>query len=116
VRPLYDLISEKDRAGLRKLIRMLRTDFNGDFLTSADSESGWENLSDQAFDWILQFLDRTTLRTGQASFWRYDFSHIPIELIASIYETFLASKDAKTENGGAKVGHGSGGMSLLRAA
>lgn len=94
VRSLYDLVSERDRTGLRKLIQKLRTDFNGDFLTSADSETGWENLSDPAFGWILQFLGRTTLRTGQASFWRYDFSQIPIELIASVYETFLASKDA----------------------
>lgn len=101
VRPLYDLISEGDRAGLRKLIQKLRTDFNGDFLTSADSETGWENLSEQAFGWILRFLDRTTLRTGQASFWRYDFSQIPIELIASIYETFLASKDASGDKAGA---------------
>lgn len=101
VRPLYDLIGERDRVGLRKLIQKLRTDFNGDFLTSADSETGWENLSDEAFGWILQFLGRTTLRTGQASFWRYDFSQIPIELIASIYETFLASKDTGTEEVGA---------------
>lgn len=93
VRPVYDLVNEGDRAGLRRLIQKLRGDFNGDFLTSAESEMGWENLSDQAFGWILQFLDRTTLRTGQTSFWRYDFSQIPIELIASVYETFLASKD-----------------------
>ncbi len=93
VRPLYDLVQDRDRAGLRKLVNKLRSDFNGDFLTSADSETGWENLSDDAFDWIAKFLGRTTLRTGQASFWRYDFSHIPIELIASIYETFLASRD-----------------------
>ncbi|WP_181168851.1 N-6 DNA methylase [Mesorhizobium sp. B2-4-17] len=101
VHPLYDLVSEGDRAGLRKLIQRLRIDFNGDFLTSADSETGWENLSDQAFGWILQFLERTTLRTGQASFWRYDFSQIPIELIASIYETFLASKDASADEAAA---------------
>ncbi|MCV9999446.1 N-6 DNA methylase [Pararhizobium sp. YC-54] len=93
VRPLFDLVRERNRTGLRQLINKLRSDFNGDFLTTADSELGWENLSDAAFGWIEQFLGRTTLRTGQASFWRYDFSQIPIELIASIYETFLASKD-----------------------
>lgn len=98
VKPLFELIASGDRAGLRLLIQKLRTDFNGDFLTSADSEQGWENLSDNAFGWILQFLNKTTLRTGQASFWRYDFSQIPIELIASIYETFLASKDAGSED------------------
>lgn len=94
VRPLVDIVREHDSAGLRKLVQNLRTDFNGDFLTSADSERGWENLSSDAYDWILRFLNRTTLRSGQASIWRYDFSQIPIELIAGIYETFLASKDA----------------------
>lgn len=93
VRRLVDLVREHDRVGLRHLVKKLRSDFNGDFLTSADSESGWEELSDRSFDWISDFLSRTALRTGQASFWRYDFSQIPIELIASIYETFLASKD-----------------------
>lgn len=97
VRPLFDLIRDRDSAGLRKLVQRLRSDFNGDFLTSADSESGWEELSPTAFGWILDFLNRTTMRTGQASFWRYDFSQIPIELIASVYETFLASKDAKID-------------------
>jgi hypothetical protein len=94
VRPLIKIVEERDSIALRALVKHLRADFNGDFLTSADSESGWENLSDDAYDWILQFLNRTTLRTGQSSMWRYDFSQIPIELIASIYETFLASKDA----------------------
>jgi len=98
VRPLFELVKAHDRPGLRHLIEKLRSDFNGDFLTTADSQKNWENLSDDAFELIERFLDRTTLRTGQRSFWRYDFSQIPIELIASIYETFLASKDAKTEN------------------
>jgi len=97
VRPLIDLVRAGDHPGLRHLIQKLRIDFNGDFLMTADSEAGWENLPDEAFGWILQFLSRTTLRTGQASFWRYDFSQIPIELIASIYETFLASKDADSD-------------------
>lgn len=96
VRPLFDLVRERDRLGLRELINRLREDFNGDFLTSADSELGWEHLTDEAFDWIDGFLSQTALRTGQTSFWRYDFSQIPIELIASIYETFLGSRDDKT--------------------
>ncbi len=98
VRPLFDLVRERDRSGLRTLINRLRKDFNGDFLTSADSELGWEDLADDAFVWIHDFLSQTALRTGQTSFWRYDFSKIPIELIASIYETFLASRDEKIED------------------
>ncbi|EHJ95424.1 putative DNA methylase [Agrobacterium tumefaciens 5A] len=97
VRPLFEIVADRDRSSLRHLIRKLRGDFNGDFLSSADGEPGWENLSDEAFEWIEQFLSRTSLRTGQASFWRYDFSQIPIELIASIYETFLSSKDEASD-------------------
>ncbi|CTQ63465.1 HsdM family class I SAM-dependent methyltransferase [Roseibium album] len=99
VRPLFDLVCERDRKGLRKLINALRKDFNGDFLTSTESETGWEQLTDSSFSWLEQFLSRTTLRTGQTSFWRYDFSQIPIELIAGIYETFLSSRNITSEEG-----------------
>jgi hypothetical protein len=97
VRPLFDLIGDSDRPGLRELIASLRNDFNGDFLSSADGESGWEDIGDDAFGAIRSFLARTTLRTGQLDFWRYDFSQIPIELIASVYETFLSAKDAEID-------------------
>lgn len=94
VRALYELVKKADAKGLQALFACLRKDFNGDFLSSADGESEWLGLSKGAFYWLHQFLSQTTLRTGQTAFWRYDFSQIPIELIASIYETFLASKDA----------------------
>lgn len=100
VRELYDLIAERDGRGLTHLFARLRTDFNGDFLTVADGERGWETLPSEAFEWLYRFLANTSLRNGQTSFWRYDFSHIPIELIASIYETFLSQKDVD----GAKLG------------
>lgn len=105
VKPLYELVKEHDAPGLQKLFRHLRNDFNGDFLSSADGEGGWADLSPGSFRWLSEFLRRTTLRSLQTSFWRYDFSHIPIELISSIYETFLASKDAASDQpaaGGAK--------------
>lgn len=94
VRPLFDLINEADAAGLRTLFSHLRADFNGDFLTTTDVEESWGDIDLSSFAWLAKFLGRTTLRSMQMSFWRYDFSHIPIELIASIYETFLAGGDA----------------------
>lgn len=97
VRPLFDIVKSNDRPGFRRLIGSLRNDFNGDFLSSADGESGWEDIVDDAFEAIRSFLARTTLRTGQLDFWRYDFSQIPIELIAGVYETFLSAKDAEVE-------------------
>lgn len=93
VKPLIDLIGERDGRKLGGLFVKLRDDFNGDFLVTDESETGWASLPRGAFQPLHDFLSQTTLRTGQKSFWRYDFSHIPIELIASIYETFLAHKD-----------------------
>jgi hypothetical protein len=101
VKPLIDLLGSRDAEGLTHLFASLRTDVNGDFLSTADGERGWATLPDGAFDALHQFLKHTTLRTGQTSLWRYDFSEIPIELIASIYETFLSQKDAEGEETGA---------------
>ena len=36
-----------------------------------------------------RFLDGEEVTSGQMYFWAYDFKYIPIELISSIYETFL---------------------------
>src|SRR5690606_36028273 len=80
VRPLLNLIAENDAAGLGTLFRHLRRDFNGDFLSSAEDEGGWHDLPDAAFERLADFLNRTVLRSNQLSFWRYDFSQIPIEL------------------------------------
>lgn len=44
---------------------------------------------------IQRFLQREDLETGQLSFWPYDFSCVPIELISGIYDTFLSDKTRK---------------------
>lgn len=90
---LYNLLGGHDVNGLDKLFRQLQKDFNGDFLKPVATGSFWSDLPPAVFNLLHQFLNRTVLRSGQQDFWRYDFSEIPIELIAGIYETFLASKD-----------------------
>lgn len=91
---LHDLLSARDVPGLDRLFLRLQKDFNGDFLKPmASADSLWADMPPAVFDLLHQFLSRTVLRSGQQDFWRYDFSEIPIELIAGIYETFLASKD-----------------------
>lgn len=90
----FDLVREQDREGLDHLIICLRDDFNGDFLSPKGRVPlPWSSVSDEALKLLATFLSRTDLRTGQTSFWRYDFSEIPVELISGIYETFLSSKD-----------------------
>ncbi|CAN5234929.1 N-6 DNA methylase [soil metagenome] len=93
VATLLQLVSRGDRAGLERLFDRLRTDFNGDFLNPVidDAAEFWD-LPPRALSAIGEFLERTDLQTGQRSFWGYDFSEIPIELISGIYQTFLATK------------------------
>lgn len=98
VEALYDLLDNRDAVGLEWLFKNLRKDFNGDFLQSAVSTNQtWRRIPKLAFTQLHEFLGQTVLRSGEKNFWRYDFSQIPIELIAGIYETFLASK-SKDEN------------------
>jgi len=107
VKPLIELVSEEDTSGLTLLFSKLREDFNGDFLNTADGERGWEAMPTLAFEALFEFLRNTTLRSGERSFWRYDFSQIPIELIASIYETFLSQKDTDDRRPGTNADAGS---------
>lgn len=99
VSTLIELLKNADANGLDRLFGQLQKDFNGDFLAPDGREEGlWRSLPSASFDDLYQFLKRTVLRSGQSDFWRYNFAHIPIELIAGIYETFLGQKaDAETE-------------------
>ncbi|MWB79696.1 N-6 DNA methylase [Pseudooceanicola sp. 216_PA32_1] len=91
VSQLHHLIAEKDRAGLRTLIDALRSDFNGDFMGD-DRHDPWTKLTDDGFNLINRFLQRTDMRTGQGDFWNYDFSYIPVELLSGLYESFLSDE------------------------
>jgi hypothetical protein len=86
---LSELVSNNDGGGLRKFLRQLKTDFNGDFLQVDDSYAFLSSLPQEAFEIINRFLRREHMVTGQQDFWRYDFSSIPVELLSGIYETFL---------------------------
>lgn len=88
VAQLPDLVAQRDRAGIAKLIDRLRSDFNGDFLGD-DRHDPWTALSIGGFGLLDQFLRRTDMRTGQGDFWNYDFSYIPVELLSGLYEQFL---------------------------
>ena len=91
VAPLHELVSSSDRDGIQKLIGRLRKDFNGDFLID-DSHDPWSHLNERGYDLLDQFLSRTDMSIGQQDFWNYDFSHIPVELLSGIYESFLSEE------------------------
>lgn len=87
------LVASNDLAGIKKLIAKLRGDFNGDFL-SPDKDTGelWDHVNAEAFPILSNFLKRVDASSGQQSFWNYDFSYIPVELLSGIYETFIGDE------------------------
>ena len=93
---LHGLVANADRDGIRTLIDCLRVDFNGDFLGD-DRHDPWAALTNRGFETLRLFLSRTDMRTGQADFWNYDFSYIPVELLSGIYESFLSPEQQAKE-------------------
>lgn len=78
------------------LFEWLQTIFNGDLFPVSPEE---KNAVDNKHLKIAQDLisGKVDPKTGQLRLWRYyDFKVIPIELISSIYESFIYATDAKT--------------------
>jgi hypothetical protein len=96
VAQLHNLIKRCDRRAVELLVDRLRADFNGDFLGD-DRHAPWAALTDEGFDLLDQFLRRTDMETGQGDFWNYDFSYIPVELLSSLYESFLVPEQQAKE-------------------
>jgi hypothetical protein len=90
---LEEYVSNNDGRGVDRLLKQLGSDFNGDFLSSKDGGAPrWSSLPPRSFHSIHNFLEAVDFDTSQGSFWRYDFSHIPVELISGIYETLLKDR------------------------
>jgi N-6 DNA Methylase len=64
--------------------------FNGDIFPVNEQEK--REVSEEHLGLIRRFLQKEDLETGQLSFWPYDFSYVPIELISGIYDTFLSDE------------------------
>ncbi len=72
------------------LFDYLHQRFNGDIFPVDERER--QVVSKEHLGPIQRFLQREDLETGQLSFWPYDFSCVPIELISGIYDTFLSDE------------------------
>jgi hypothetical protein len=82
---------QEERAGILKtLFDVLQRDFNGSlFGETLDIDS----ITNLEVGLLLRFLAGEDVKTGQQSLFKlYDFSFIPVELISSIYEEFLAAE------------------------
>jgi hypothetical protein len=86
-----------DISSTRDLFAWLQETFNGDMFPL--SSSSLQNTYEIRHLEIVKDLvgGEVDIKTGQGRLWRfYDFKVIPVELISSIYENFLYSKDSKT--------------------
>lgn len=101
---LRDILARKPRtqakADLYRLFEQLSRDFNGD-LFSDEVEAEAQQVNGGHLDVLDGFFHGTDVRSGQRSFWPYDFSVIPIETISAIYEHFLkaAGEEEKKKAG-----------------
>lgn len=90
---LDDLVAENDREGIVHLLERLKEDFNGDFLEPKIGGARlWRALPELAISKLNDFLKYTDLESGQQDMWRFDFRHVPVELISGIYESFLSDE------------------------
>ncbi len=89
---LRDLLGLRPRSEAKRALyhvfSKLAADFNGD-LFSDDLGAEASFISMKHFEVLEDFFRGTDVRSGQASFWPYDFGVIPIETISAIYERFL---------------------------
>ncbi len=94
LRDVLALKPQMAKSSLYKLFNKLGEDFNGDlFSDDLKEEAAW--IQEDHIKTLSQFFHGTNVRTGQGSFWPYDFECIPIETISAIYERFLKEDDEK---------------------
>jgi hypothetical protein len=77
---------------LYRIFTALKEQFNGNmFDQNLDAERRWVKPSH--LKKLLLFLGGHDVKSGQLSFWPYDFKMIPVETISAIYQDFLAKED-----------------------
>jgi SAM-dependent methyltransferase len=93
LRDVLSLQPVKDaKTALYKLFEGLGKDFNGD-LFNDDLDAEARQITQKHIQTLSDFFAGTLVRSGQRSFWPYDFGAIPIETISAIYEHFLKATD-----------------------
>lgn len=87
----------ENHATTYSFFRYLNQRFNGDLFPVNDEER--KRIDETHLGYIRQFLSGDDADTNQLALWPYyDFTHIPIQLISGIYDTFL-SKETREELG-----------------
>lgn len=102
---LKDLLNSKAPENLNTLFRKLHRNFNGDIFFAPcafDQDVPSLSLTAEHLQCLSSFREgNVELATGQGRFWPYDFRYIPVELISSIYNRFLADRPEERRASGA---------------
>ncbi len=81
---LYDIFSD------------LKEQFNGNMFDQ-DLDAEKLLIRPSHLEKVILFLGGHDVRSGQLSFWPYDFKMIPVETISAIYQDFLAKEDPEKQ-------------------
>lgn len=81
---LYDIFAE------------LKEQFNGNMFDQ-DLDTEKPSIKPSHLNKLILFLGGHDVKSGQLSFWPYDFKMIPVETISAIYQDFLAVEDPEKQ-------------------
>ncbi len=99
------MLNSKAPENLNTLFRKLHHNFNGDIFFAPcafDQNEPKLPLTAEHLQCLSSFREgNVDLATGQGRFWPYDFRYIPVELISSIYNRFLADRPEERRASGA---------------
>lgn len=74
----------------------LKEQFNGNMFDQ-DLDAEKESVKTYHLEKLILFLSGHDVKSGQLSFWPYDFKMIPVETISAIYQDFLAAEDPQKQ-------------------
>jgi Eco57I restriction-modification methylase len=95
------LINDPSKAKKRlySLFSRLKKPFNGDMFNQEQLADERNQITADHIEILTRFLEGGDVPSGQLTFWPYDFSVIPIELISAIYQLFLSESKLKKPKG-----------------
>lgn len=101
------ILEAGDINAVAHLSQQLKSDFGGDMFVSTSSYGETTedaHLTSDHLQLLMRFRIGNELMThtgkNQALLWRYDFRYIPVDLICSVYDQFLHSKNASASKTG----------------
>jgi len=100
---LHKLLAQGEPKLLKALFERLNEDFNGSLFKSIGgfSENEAINIPKECLTILFEFRDgRIDMKSGQTSFWPYEFNYIPVELVSAVYDRFLASDASQQRENG----------------